>query len=122
MKHTLLIFIICLIEILNTCQTQESKQGEPSTSPVLNKKVNPYANMRISYQLIPSESNTWGYDIFVDGSKIIHQPSRPALPGNSGFDTKEKAQKIANLVIEKIKKGEMPPTISTEEMQKAGVL
>lgn len=127
MKIKHLIGIIYLIGLLISCQSQGNKQ---ETMPIITtpieaideKKVNPYANAKVSYQLIPSEGDTWGYDILIDGNMVIHQPLRPALSGNSGFDTKEKAQKIANLVIEKIKKGEMPPTISTEEMQKAGVL
>ena len=53
------------------------------------------------------------------GALVIHQPSRPAMPGNTGFATKEKAVTVANMVISKIKKGEMPPTISVEELKKA---
>ena len=53
---------------------------------------------------------------------MIHQTSAPALPGNEGFKTKEDATKIALLVIEKIRKGEMPPTISIDEMKKLGVV
>ena len=53
---------------------------------------------------------------------MIHQTSAPALPGNKGFKTKADATKVALLVIEKIKKGEMPPTISIDEMKKLGVI
>ena len=53
---------------------------------------------------------------------MIHQPSAPGLPGNEGFKTKAAAQKVADLVIQKIKNGEMPPSITKEEMQKIGAL
>jgi len=53
---------------------------------------------------------------------MIHQTSVPALPGNEGFKTREAATKVALLVIEKIKKGEMPPTISIDEMKKLKVI
>lgn len=49
---------------------------------------------------------------------MIHQPSVPGLPGNEGFKTKAGATAVAKLVIEKIKKGEMPPTIELAEMKK----
>ena len=53
---------------------------------------------------------------------MIHQTSAPALPSNEGFKTKDDATKVALLVIEKIKKGEMPPTISIDEMKKLNVI
>ena len=46
----------------------------------------------------------------------------PGLPGNEGFKTKDGAVKVAELVISKIKMGEMPPSISIEEMKKLGVI
>jgi hypothetical protein len=53
---------------------------------------------------------------------MIHQLSIPAMPGNDGFKTKADATKVAQLVIDKIKKGEMPPTVSIEELKKLNVI
>ena len=53
---------------------------------------------------------------------MIHQTSAPALSGNEGFKTKEDASKVAALAIGKIRKGEMPPTISIDEMKKLKVI
>jgi hypothetical protein len=72
----------------------------------------------ITYKLIPGIKGTWGYDILVDNRMKIHQPSIPGLPGLEGFKTKEKAEKVAKLVTKKMKNGEMPPTITTEELKK----
>lgn len=66
--------------------------------------------------------NTWGYDILVDGRLKIHQPSIPCLPGNEGFKTREGAKKVARLVIGKMEKGQMPPSVTQEEMKKLEVL
>jgi len=63
-------------------------------------------------------NNTWCYEMLDNGKMMIHHPSVPGLPGNEGFKTKAVAQKVANLVIQKIKIGEMPPSITKEEMQK----
>jgi hypothetical protein len=81
-----------------------------------------YANTKLTYKIIDAPKHTYGYDVFADGRLMIHQPGVPALPGNEGFKTKEDASKIALLVIEKIKKGEMPPTISIDEMKKLKVI
>jgi hypothetical protein len=72
----------------------------------------------ITYKLIPGINNTWGYDILVDSRVKIHQPSIPGQPGNDGFKTREKAEKVARLVIKKMKSGESLPSITAEELKK----
>ena len=81
-----------------------------------------YANTILTYQIIDAPDHTYGYDVFGDGALMIHQTSIPELAGNEGFKTKQDAGKIALLVIEKIRKGQMPPTISVDEMKTLGVI
>lgn len=83
---------------------------------------NTYVNATVTAKLIPAEGNTWGYDIYVEGKRFIHQASKPGFPGNRGFDTQAQAQKVADLVIQKIKQGQMPPNVSVEEMKKLKAL
>src|SRR6266542_6907442 len=78
-------------------------------------------NKNLAYKIIPAANKTWGYDIYNNGRLFVHQPSIPAMPGNAGFTTKEAAEKIAKKVIEKINKGENPPSISIDEMKHLGV-
>ena len=47
---------------------------------------------------------------------MIHQVSIPAMPGNNGFANKKVAASVAEPVMQKIKKGEMPPTTSIKEL------
>lgn len=70
----------------------------------------------LNYQIILSEGKTYGYDIISQNKKIIHQPSKPGLPGNKGFERKTDAQKVARLVMHKISLNQMPPTISKHEL------
>ncbi|QEC69219.1 DUF4907 domain-containing protein [Panacibacter ginsenosidivorans] len=44
------------------------------------------------------------------------------MPGNCGFTTKKDTSKVAELVIGKMKKGIMPPTITRKELQKLKVI
>ena len=69
-----------------------------------------------NYIVIRAAHNTYGYDIYDYKHKLIHQPSIPGLPGNDGFKTKADALKVARLVCEKLKKGEMPPSVGIKEM------
>lgn len=64
----------------------------------------------------------WGYDIFVDAKKYIHQPMIPGIAGVAGFRTEDQARKVADLVVKKIKKNIIPPSVSTDELDSLGVL
>ena len=75
-----------------------------------------------SFVLIPSVKQTWGYDIYRNNKLLIHQLSIPSVAGNEGFKRKLDAEKVAKLVIEKLKKGEMPPTITSDDLTKLKVL
>ncbi|MBL7923335.1 MAG: DUF4907 domain-containing protein [Bacteroidia bacterium] len=58
----------------------------------------------------------FGYDILKDGQAMIHQPHIPAISGMKGFATREDAEKAGGLMLMKIQKGIMPPTLSIREM------
>jgi hypothetical protein len=82
----------------------------------------PDAHSTLTYQIIDAPGHTYGYNVFGDGRLMIHQTSVPGLPGNEGFKTKDDATTVALLGIEKIRKGDMPPTISTNEMKTLHVI
>ena len=85
-------------------------------------KLSAAVDASFTYKIIDAPQHTYGYDVFAAGRLIIHQTSVPGLQGNEGFKTKEDATTVALLVIEKIRKGEMPPTISIDEMKKLNVI
>jgi len=62
------------------------------------------------------DSLGWGYDIYVNGKKSIHQPLIPAVMGNQGFANESDAVKTGSLMIYKIKHGIMPPAIDINEL------
>ena len=98
--------IICVIVFFLT-----GFSGKAQEMPAVKKQ-------EITYVIIPAGNNTWGYDILMDKKLTIHQPSIPGVQGEMGFKTKADAEKIAKLVVGKMKKGEMPPNVSIEEMKK----
>jgi hypothetical protein len=86
------------------------------------QQKNPYANAEITIKIIPSANKTFGYNILLHERPLVHQPNIPGLPGNEGFTTKKRAQKVAEFVVNKIRKNEMPPAVSIEDLNKMGVL
>lgn len=78
--------------------------------------------LNISSQIIDAPGKTFGYDIFSSDRLIIHQPCIPTVPGIGGFKSKADAEKVARLVISKIKNGVMPPTLTIAELKDLNVL
>ncbi len=70
----------------------------------------------ITHRIIDAPNGTFGYEILSGGQAIILQTSVPGKQGLSGFQTIEEAERVAAVVIEKLKNGEMPPTLSAEEL------
>ena len=99
---------------------QQPKQPENETAKF--PATDAFTNSKLSYTIIDAPGKTYCYDVYADGRLVIHQGSAPGLPGNHGFATKADAEKVAQLVISKIKKGEMPPAVSIEEMKKLRVI
>ena len=121
MKPAILIFFQCLTITLLFAQTP-STPTQPDSSAAKFPEASAYTNTSLTYKIIDAPNNTFCYDVFADGRLMIHQTSAPGLPGNEGLKTKEDAEKVAQLVIDKIKKGEMPPTVSIDEMKKLKVI
>ena len=96
--------------------------AQPDNATVKFPEASQYANTNLSYTIIDAPNNTFGYDIYSSGKLTIHQTSKPGLPGNEGFKTKDDAIKVAEMVMYKIRKGEMPPTVTVEEMKELGVI
>jgi hypothetical protein len=124
-KSAALIFLIVLF-IAFTMSGIAISANESDNKQEIKKDAkeqkNPYANAKITIKIIPSIKKTFGYDILLNGKMLVHQPSIPALPGNEGFTTKEKARKVAEFVVKKIRKNEMPPTVTIDNLNSMGVL
>jgi len=80
-----------------------------------------YEAVEFTFEIIPAPNNTYGYSIIMGGRTLIHQPNAPALPGVEGFKTREDAQKVAEFVIEKIRRHDFPPSVSVRELDSLGV-
>ena len=85
-------------------------------------KTMPRTEDSISYKVIGSLANGFGYDIYYRQQLFIHQASVPCVQGARGFRTAQDARKVALLVMNKIRKGMRPPAVSLTELTSMGVL
>ncbi len=98
-----------------------NRPGSAGTTPGSNVNAGQKSD-NVVCEIIPAPNKTWGYDIFIENRLFIHQTSVPGMPGNEGFKTKEGAAKVAAFVVAKIKKGEVPPTVTAEDLKKLNAL
>jgi hypothetical protein len=121
-KITFFLIVLPLLFIFAGVLPQPIFAVENSVKKEVKEQKNPYTSAEISIKIIPSINKTFGYDILVQGKQLIHQPNIPAMPGNEGFKTKKSAQKVAEFVVKKIRKNEMPPTVSEKDLNRLDVL
>ena len=96
--------------------------GRKEIKQEVQQQNNPYTNAKISIKIIPSVRKTFGYDILLYDRPLVHQPNIPGLPGNDGFTTRERAKRVAEFVVKKIRNNEMPPTVTIGDLNKMAVL
>lgn len=63
----------------------------------------------------------WGFDIYVDGRRYIHQPTVPVVAGVSGFETMEQSERAGGMMVTKIKEGRMPPALDRRDLELLGL-
>jgi hypothetical protein len=115
----LFLFLITLAAIPVAGSAVEEYHGD-GTLPV-SIAANDSVPNNFTISVFKSGNAGYGYDIFVDGKRVIHQPSIPAVPGNKVFSTKEEAKRVAELVVSKMKKGERLPAVSRDELQQLNI-
>ncbi|MDF2436214.1 MAG: hypothetical protein K0Q95_590 [Bacteroidota bacterium] len=66
-------------------------------------------------------SQGWGYDIYIDSVRTIHQEVIPAISGVHSFKTEKEASLTGNYAISKMKSSGNFPTLTIEELDSLGV-
>lgn len=84
------------------------------------KKASPDDLLPIELKTVQLGPDRWEYDIYVDHKMYIKQDRIPAVPGLHAFINEEEAKRTGQLVIEKIKKGQIP-ALSSSEIEKLNI-
>lgn len=115
-EHTFI--TLFFISFFLFCQTGNAQTNSASRQPVTQSFPADLAKGTMTYGFVPSINQTWGFQIQVNQKPFIKQLSIPAVQGNQGFKDTTAAGKVARLMIRKMKQGDMPPTITIQEMKK----
>jgi hypothetical protein len=120
------LLILAGITSLVSCKTDKPESEAPAAPPATT--YNPYSKSEITLEIYRVDSidnhgiRGWGYNVLVDGKIYIHQPTVPAVMGNNGFSSEEKARRAGAYVINKIKNNIIPPSVTPEELDSLEVL
>lgn len=113
---------------LSACQQAPVKEIPAAEQNQPAPGFNQYKDANLTVEVFKIDSiehngtHGWGYDIMINGEIHIHQPHIPAIMGNNGFSSEEKAQIAGEFVIKKIKNNILPPRVTPEELDSLGVL
>ena len=110
-------------DTINKSSTTKAAQrpGKKELSKIKAANIKRAAKTQFQYFIIKADSSSFGYSIYADGNLYIQQNTIPSVAGAKGFSDTNSAAKTAQLVIKKIKQGEMPPTITTKDLKKISV-
>ena len=125
-KRIIFLSACCLFAVaVNAQQASPSAPGNLNTDSLKiemakQKKATAkqFAKTQLKSMVIKADNNCYGYYLLADGQLLIEQKTIPAIPGNNGFISQAEAKRTADFAIKKLKQGEMPPTISVEELKK----
>ena len=102
-----------LIIALGSCQDNNNTQTIPSN---------------VNGDLLAIRDSTfksgtgWGYKVYVGNDIYINQPFIPGVPGRRYFVTEDDAKKVAELVVKKIMRHHLPPTVSGNELRQLHII
>jgi len=77
-----------------------------------------FAKTQLNAMVTKADDNSFGYYILADGNILIDQKNIPGVPGNKGFVSEAEAKRTADFAIKKLKQGEMPPTLTEDDLKK----
>ena len=78
-------------------------------------------SIKFRFETVEIDSG-WGYAIYADGKKLIMQRQIPVIEGFHTFKTQEDAYNCAQRVIIKLISGEMPPSVTRQDLIDMNIL
>lgn len=103
--------------ILSTISCINSAPPENCTSWDTTEKT----DLKFRVETIQLDSG-WGYAVYVDEKKLILQRHIPVIEGLHPFETQCDALHCGKLVVLKMIKGEMPPSVTRQDLIDMNIL
>ena len=125
MKTSQVLIWIAVLFLGSMCAPQQEHQenGQNLTPSQTTIEQNPSAfkGAKLTFKVIESPNETYGYDIYADDRLVIHQPNVPGTNSTDGFKTRQAAGKVAKLIVDKLREGKSA-SISVKEMKELNAI
>lgn len=131
------LIILSLVFFLNACSDEKDSVDQPADSVINNEQTltnQPNGNdtaaltenksektPEFTVETFENAKNEWGYRIMQADQIFINQPHIPAVSGRLGFQNEREAESVGNLVVHKLESGEMPPSVTREELDSLNI-
>ena len=109
---------IIIILLLTSYLTGIAQDKEREVVDIFEQKM--IVQLEIDIETFSTDDG-WGYDIILNKQKYIHQDIIPSVPEHHGFKTEADAKKTADLVVSKIRRNIIPPSVTPQELDSLGV-
>jgi len=119
-RYIVALSTIILLAAVTFIMIIQGNRTNNDPDPGVYKENNSMIGKKVETSVFQAEEG-WGYDIYLNGERYIHQPTIPVVQGNKGFKNEKEAKQVAELVAEKIRNDIIPPTISSEELDSLGI-
>lgn len=105
-----------------TCGTVAAQQRDTATASAANfPAAEVHKDAQLTARIVDAPNGTFGYEVYSDGKLLVQQQNVPGRPGWNGCPERAQADKLSALVIDKIRHGIMPPTVTEEELKALGL-
>ena len=118
--YRLNIFCFCIaISMVSGCQEPEVRESVENDVPLIMTVAD--TNVVFSYEIFGvtdsmGVNHGFGYDIFQNSKRMIHQTTIPGEAGIDGFVSSEEAERVAKLVTQKMEAQSGFPTVNRVEL------
>jgi hypothetical protein len=75
----------------------------------------------IKFRTFQNSDSSWGFTIFMNSRPYIHNKNVPVSGSNSGFRSKNDAEKVADLFSKMLRKGNLNPKINKNTLDSLGI-
>lgn len=126
-----LFFVVSYYSCSNSHEQNNQEQVDVSSAGIVESTNTPQPPTITSQSLelktfeikdtLSGKSLGWGYDIYIEGKRNIHQPILPGVPGNQHFSSEKDATITGTFAVNKMKQTGGLPTITIKELDSLGV-
>lgn len=120
LKLQLIVIAFCTSAAIQA-HAQQPNANVVKTPEAVNSPANVPARRGYSFTLVKGDGNVYGYDIFNNGTLVLHQVAQAGKNKTLTLSTQIQASRAANYIIYKLQHNLAPYTLTEADLKKITV-